>query len=87
VAKTDKREKIFQEAMARLEEIVACLEAGEIALEESLKLFEEGVGLARFCQETLAKAEGRVEILARSGAVPFQPEEGDAGDGASEATD
>ena len=75
MAEKDKNEKTFQKALARLEEIVARLEAGEMGLEESLKLFEEGVGLARFCQEILASAEGRVEILLASGTEPFKLDE------------
>ncbi|MBO8142853.1 MAG: exodeoxyribonuclease VII small subunit [Firmicutes bacterium] len=54
----------FEEALARLEEIVACLEAGETSLEEALQLFEEGVGLARFCRSQLSRAEERLRILA-----------------------
>ena len=75
---TDVAKKTFEEALARLEEIVARLETGEAALDESMILFEEGVGLARFCQEKLAAAEGRLEILAAGGAVPFQAGEGGA---------
>lgn len=75
----DVAKKTFEEAMTRLEEIVAKLEAGDIALEESMALFEEGVGLARFCQGALAAAEGRLEILVAGGTVPFPTEEGGAG--------
>ncbi|MGE5527931.1 MAG: exodeoxyribonuclease VII small subunit [Patescibacteria group bacterium] len=73
--------KTFEEALARLEEIVARLEMGEQTLEESLALFEEGVVLARFCQGVLSEAEGRLQILAADGAVPFQPGEGGAYNG------
>jgi len=68
--------KSFEDALARLEEIVARLEAGDLPLEESLALFEEGVGLARLCQEILAAAEGRLEMLAAGGKVPFPAAEG-----------
>lgn len=72
--------KTFEEAMTRLEEIVARLEAGEQSLEESMALFEEGIGLARFCQEKLAAAEGRLEMLMAGGALaPFPAGEGGAG--------
>lgn len=67
----DHGKKSFEEALARLEEIVARLEAGDLALEESMALFEEGVGLARLCQEMLAAAEGRLEMLTAEGVVPF----------------
>lgn len=55
----------FEEAMARLEEIVAALEEGDLELERSLALFEEGVGLARRLETRLAAAEMRVEELLR----------------------
>ena len=41
--------KSIEEALARLEEVVGLLESGELTLDESLKLYEEGVGLIRFC--------------------------------------
>jgi len=57
-----KKEK-FEEALARLEEIVRKLESGNMSLEDSLKAFEEGVRLSRICSERLDEAERRVEIL------------------------
>ncbi len=78
--------KTFEEAMARLEEIVARLEAGDLPLEETMALFEEGVGLARFCQGALSAAEGRLEILVSGGTAPFLPEEGGAGRGTTGGT-
>ena len=56
------REK-FEEALNKLEKVVSRLEKGDIPLEESLKLFEEGVRLSRFCNQRLDEAERRVEIL------------------------
>lgn len=53
----------FEQAFARLEQIVARLEGGEAALEDSLRLFEEGVGLARFCRGQLDRAESRIKVL------------------------
>jgi exodeoxyribonuclease VII small subunit len=55
----------FEDALQRLELIVDQLEAGNLALEESLKVFEEGVGLARRCARYLDDAEKRIEILTR----------------------
>jgi len=55
----------FEDALQRLELIVDQLEAGNLALEESLKVFEEGVGLARRCAKYLDEAEKRIEILTR----------------------
>jgi len=53
----------FEEALKRLEEIVGELEQGEIPLEETLSLFEEGVNLSRFCRKKLDEAEKRVDLL------------------------
>ena len=53
----------FEERIERLETIVADLEAGEAPLEESLALFEEGVAIARACQEQIETARQRVELL------------------------
>jgi exodeoxyribonuclease VII small subunit len=55
----------FEDALERLELIVDQLESGKLALEESLKVFEEGVGLARRCARYLDDAEKRIEILTR----------------------
>ena len=53
----------FEKALAELEQTVAKLEKGDIALNESLALFEKGVKLARFLRGELDKAERKVEIL------------------------
>jgi exodeoxyribonuclease VII small subunit len=53
----------FEDALNKLEKIVSKLEDGEIPLEESLKLFEEGIRLSRLCHQKLEEAEKRVEIL------------------------
>ena len=53
----------FEEALGRLEEIVGLLERGECGLDQSLKLFEEGAGLAGLCEEMLDKAEQKVNLL------------------------
>lgn len=55
----------FETALSRLEQIVAALEKGELSLEESLKLYEEGISRARFCQERLESAESRIEVLSQ----------------------
>lgn len=56
-------EKTFEASLAELEQIVKKLEDGEQPLEESLKLFEQGVKLARECRERLTQAERRIEVL------------------------
>ena len=66
----------FEEALGRLEEIVGLLEQGECGLDQSLKLFEEGAGLAGQCEEMLDKAEQKVNLLlANDEEVPFEGEE------------
>ena len=65
----------FEDALHRLERIVDQLEGGHLALEESLKVFEEGVGLARHCARYLDEAEKRIELLTRdeSGLLKTEP--------------
>lgn len=59
-----KREgKSFEASLTALEKIVRELERGDLPLERSLELFEEGVRLSRECQERLTSAERRIEIL------------------------
>jgi exodeoxyribonuclease VII small subunit len=53
----------FEDGIKRLSEIVQTLERGDLPLEESLRLFEEGVGLSRASQERLDSAQKRVEEL------------------------
>ncbi|HXG84317.1 MAG TPA: exodeoxyribonuclease VII small subunit [Pyrinomonadaceae bacterium] len=57
------KKQTFESALQELERIVRNLENGDLALEESLKLFEDGVKLSRECQERLNRAERRIEIL------------------------
>ena len=73
-------EKKFEEAMQRLEEIVQTLEQGELPLEDSLKAFEEGMKLAKFCSKKLEEAEKKVTLLVQESngkysRIPFEPEE------------
>ena len=53
----------FEEALKRLEEIVGHLEKGDIPLEESIRLFEEGSGLLALCSGQLEEAEQKVTLL------------------------
>ncbi len=53
----------FEAALSKLEQIVQRLEKGELPLEESLVLYEEGVRLSRLCHAKLEEAEGKVELL------------------------
>jgi exodeoxyribonuclease VII small subunit len=65
----------FEESLNRLEAIVEKLEKGDLTLEESLKLFEEGVGLSAACKQELDAAEGKVEMLVkqRDGSLKTEP--------------
>jgi len=67
----------FESAMKRLEEIVSKMESGELSLDDSMKLFEEGIKLSRTLNKKLEEAEKRVEILLKDEAgglkaVPFE---------------
>ena len=55
--------KDFEKSLQQLEKIVSQMESGDLGLEESLRRFEQGIELARACQDTLANAELRVEQL------------------------
>ncbi len=68
-------EKNFEAALARLEEIVKRLEKGDLPLEQSLKLFEEGVKLSRVCNKRIEEVERKVEILLKdkTGTIAAQP--------------
>ena len=57
------KNQTFESSLGELEKIVRKLEDGDLSLEESLKLFEDGVRLSRECQERLNAAERRIEIL------------------------
>jgi exodeoxyribonuclease VII small subunit len=67
----------FEECLQRLEQILEELEKGDIPLERSLQLFEEGMKLSTSCRKELEEAEGRVEILLKQNgkvqAEPYEP--------------
>jgi len=64
----------FEECLERLEKIVQELEKGEVSLEKSLKLFEEGIQLSSACRKELEQAEGKVEILLKqNGRLQAEP--------------
>jgi exodeoxyribonuclease VII small subunit len=64
----------FEESLKKLETIVDQLEKGELTLEDSLKLFEEGVGLSAACKSELDAAEGKVQQLVRQRDGAAKPE-------------
>ncbi|MBI3600514.1 MAG: exodeoxyribonuclease VII small subunit [Nitrospinae bacterium] len=68
----------FEKALKRLEEIVEELEKGDLDLDKSLQIFEEGIKMSRICSQKLQEAEKKIEILTKdeSGrlkAEPFEP--------------
>lgn len=78
-----KKKEKFEEALQKLEAIVAKMEEGDLPLEEALKAFEEGVRLATFCTSKLDEAERKVEKLIRDQGgklqtAPFSEEEDDS---------
>ena len=58
-----KKNETFEEKMRRLEEIVRAMERGDVALDESLKLFQEGTELVRSCGKLLDEAELQVKMI------------------------
>ena len=65
----------FESLLRRLEEIVNSLEDQTIGLEESIKLFEEGMVLSKRCRSILEEANGKIEMVMNgSGIVPFNEE-------------
>ncbi|PWT90548.1 MAG: exodeoxyribonuclease VII small subunit [Blastocatellia bacterium] len=61
----DAQSRTFEASLEALERIVQQLEDGDLPLEKSLELFEQGIKLSRECQERLSQAERRIEILLR----------------------
>ena len=63
----------FEQALGRLEQIVAAIEQGKIGLEDSIKQFEEGMSLIRQCRGVLAEAELKIQQLQAAGADGAEP--------------
>lgn len=70
MAKLAKPPKSFENAIARLEEIVAAMESRDLPLEDALDHYQQGIGLLRYCQDTLNRAEARLETLEADAASP-----------------
>lgn len=73
----------FEQAIQRLEKIVADMEAAELPLDDVLKKYEEGTQLVRFCGQKLEEAEKKIELLSRKSngeadLKPFEPEPEDS---------
>ncbi len=71
-----KTEISFEQALARLEQIVKSLEGGNVPLEDLIKLFDEGTSLVKLCTERLDKAEEKVKLLQMKGGILTEEEFG-----------
>jgi exodeoxyribonuclease VII small subunit len=69
-ANNSKDKVSFEDALGRLEKIVAEMEGGELPLEANMKKFEEGMKLARFCTEKLGETEKKIEVLMKDSEQP-----------------
>ena len=72
--------KTFEQSLDELEKIVKQLEDGDLPLEKSLELFENGVKLSRECRERLANAERRIEVLMKDSNGNFSVESIETGE-------
>jgi exodeoxyribonuclease VII small subunit len=82
MAKAKQQEPSFEAGLKRLEEVLDSLEHGNLALEEAMRVFEEGVQLVRLCHRKLDEVVKRVELLPKDDAGkfftrPFPEEEGE----------
>ena len=64
--KSEKQERSFEESFSRLEKILERLESEDCTLEETIKLYEEGMGLTKFCYDKLNNAELRIKEINKS---------------------
>ncbi len=69
-----KKTQSFEQAMKRLEEISRKLESGDIALDDSIKLYEEGIKMIEFCQTKLNEAEKKIQKLSKNSEGKFDTE-------------
>ncbi len=74
MAKKEDKQPTFEEAMAKLDQIVAEIASGKVGLEDSLTMYEKGMELVNRCREILDNAEKRIEMLtARDGKLTAEP--------------
>lgn len=64
----------FEEAIAKLEQIVTAIEAGEVSLEESIDKYAEGIKLVKHCRGILDAAERKIQLLTKSQGESLQPD-------------
>jgi len=67
----------FEEALKKLEKIVDGLEGGELSLDEALKVYQEGIELARVCAQRLDNAKKKIDLLAKNKKGEFELKEAD----------
>ena len=70
-----KKKLTYEEAITELEKIVSALDSGDVALDEGVKLFKEGLTMVDYCTQALNKAEGEIKMLVDNQLVDFQVEE------------
>ncbi len=75
---TEQKDMNFETALGELEKIVAQLESGQGDLENSIKIYERGVALRKFCEDKLKEAEARIEKISLDGAGQVKTEPLDA---------
>jgi exodeoxyribonuclease VII small subunit len=71
-SKKEPGKETFEQSLRRLEEIVERLEKGEVSLDDSIKMYEEGVALSKVCMEKLSQAELRLKKLSKDIEGNFQ---------------
>ena len=67
------KKKTFEKAMEQLEQVVADLEAGDIPLDKTLKKFEEGMALSKYCADRLDETEKKVSLLLADSQGQLEP--------------
>jgi exodeoxyribonuclease VII small subunit len=72
-----KKYKDYETAMNRLEEITALLETGGTSLEDAIKLYTEGLEIARFCDKKLTEAEAKIKVITEKNGVLSEVDFGD----------
>ncbi len=75
----------FEEQLTALETVVERLERGELSLEDSVRLFEEGIKLSDACKEELEAAEGKIQVLVQKGSGGMRAVDLDLGEGGDES--
>ncbi len=65
-------EKNFESTLKRLEEIVSELEKGEVPIDDTIKMFQEGIGCAKYCKDKLKSAENEIQKIVKDNDGEFQ---------------